>query len=466
MLVAMVVVGAGILAWRVAPEPGFDREGWRGDYHELRRQTSLAYANLEYTLDNGLLDPVALDSATEARLATARSSREARRAIADFAEAFGDGHFRVVREPPAFVTALEGWWHDTRSREITSALDAETACRRLGFSDRVLASSLSGEARYAAVRVEGPFPTGLLTAGTADSSPTIGVIRIAHFGEDGYLATCIAEWEAMRPTLPEGACDEACSDPIWTRVANRLLATLAERVRELAARGATTLVVDLTGNGGGTDWVEAAARTLTPVPLRASSWSLVRHPHHARSMQRQREALQGDLDSFPMSDEVRAIVTRRIARLDSLIPLAQAGCDRSVVWARRDTAPPCRLVTALPPAPAYLPPGALGALPSRGHLWTPSWYAYEEGAWRGELLVLVDGGTASASELFTALLADNGAARVVGERTYGAGCGYTWGGLGIVLPHSGLAVKMPDCVRLRADGTNERAGIPGEAWEP
>ena len=61
----------------------------------------------------------------------------------------------------------------------------------------------------------------------------------------------------------------------------------------------------------------------------------------------------------------------------------------------------------------------------------------------------------------------NGAATVIGERTYGAGCGFLDGGLPLELPDSGLEVWMPDCVRLRIDGTNEIEGIEPDvpiAW--
>jgi C-terminal processing protease CtpA/Prc len=73
--------------------------------------------------------------------------------------------------------------------------------------------------------------------------------------------------------------------------------------------------------------------------------------------------------------------------------------------------------------------------------------------------VLVDRHTASASEYFAAVLRDNGAATIVGERTMGAGCGYTNGGIPVVLPHSGVRIRMPDCVRYRADGRSELEGV-------
>jgi len=44
----------------------------------------------------------------------------------------------------------------------------------------------------------------------------------------------------------------------------------------------------------------------------------------------------------------------------------------------------------------------------------------------------------------------------------------THGGLPAILEHSGLRVEVPDCLRRRADGTNERFGIDPEiaiAWD-
>ena len=66
---------------------------------------------------------------------------------------------------------------------------------------------------------------------------------------------------------------------------------------------------------------------------------------------------------------------------------------------------------------------------------------------------------ASATELFAALLRDNGAATLVGEQSYGAGCGYTNGGVRLELESVRMTLRAPDCARLRASGENERAGI-------
>jgi C-terminal processing protease CtpA/Prc len=54
---------------------------------------------------------------------------------------------------------------------------------------------------------------------------------------------------------------------------------------------------------------------------------------------------------------------------------------------------------------------------------------------------------------------DARAAIIVGAPTAGAGCGYTRGGLDVILRHSGATLRLPDCARYRADGSNEVSGI-------
>ncbi len=82
-----------------------------------------------------------------------------------------------------------------------------------------------------------------------------------------------------------------------------------------------------------------------------------------------------------------------------------------------------------------------------------------EGAWKGPVLILADGGTASAAEEFIVWLHGSGAARVVGQRTLGAGCGYVDGGKPSYFKAVPLAVHMPNCARFLMDGTNEIEGI-------
>ena len=89
-----------------------------------------------------------------------------------------------------------------------------------------------------------------------------------------------------------------------------------------------------------------------------------------------------------------------------------------------------------------------------------------EGDWDGPLAVLVDGRTASASEDLIVWLHESRAATILGERTYGAGCGYVDGGAPIRLERIGCTVLMPNCARFTSDGVNEIEGIAPDVVLP
>lgn len=147
------------------------------------------------------------------------------------------------------------------------------------------------------------------------------------------------------------------------------------------------LLVDISRNGGGSEWVQEAIALFSAATL-----------------------------------------TRRGALL------AAPRCDRSAIWRGAAVCP----VLAAEGEPAVIE---------------------GSGEWRGPVLVLVDRGTASASEDFVAWLAENKVATVLGARTYGAGCGYVDGGRVSRFVASPFQVKMPNCARFLKDGTNEIEGI-------
>jgi hypothetical protein len=226
-------------------------------------------------------------------------------------------------------------------------------------------------------------------------------------------------------------------------------------------------VVDITGNGGGTNWVEPAARSLTARPLRSPRQAFIRHEHWARQLKARLAAVEAD--ARQASPAHRAVLLRAAETLRRAVRETQRPCARESLWENRK--PGCSLVATAPPlypqsVLAHARPGSLPDTPSSRYLFYPSRYAYREGVYAGRLLVLVDRGTASSAEYFAAMLRDNRAATVIGEPTVGAGCGYTNGGVPALLKNSGARVKIPDCVRVRADGSNEVAGITPDILIP
>ena len=60
--------------------------------------------------------------------------------------------------------------------------------------------------------------------------------------------------------------------------------------------------------------------------------------------------------------------------------------------------------------------------------------------------------------MFAAVLRNNDAAKTIGARTGGDGCGFVDNRGLVILPHSGLRFRVPNCVRLRADGSGRSRG--------
>jgi hypothetical protein len=458
----LALVGLAALAsagWGATSLRPYHPEPWLADLAQLESATASAYANLEYVVARGRVDPAALHRRTDSAIRHAGSDREARRALQEFARAFEDGHFHVVRQPPAFVeTAMERWsaW---RRGEVTAALDGASACGRLGYgvdASRPLLASADG---WRAIE-DGAFPTGMIEIG----GRPVGVLQIASFDVSRVGGACAAEWERFRTTLAEGAvCDEGCENAFYDRLVDAVLGDLARRIESLRAAGAEALVVDLTGNGGGNEWVDPATRLFSPRPLHGSPSGWIRHEHVVGPLTETRSRIAGDLERVDLAPDVRATLVGALASVDRRIAEARQGCDRTAIWTEGTAGVRCSLLLATPSYTTglvpYAAPGAFEGLASAGDLFGAADTRYREGVWQGPLAVLVDGRTASAAEEFAVLLQDNDAARVVGERTLGAGCGYTYGGLPVTLRNSGLLVKMPDCVRWRRNGANELDGI-------
>jgi hypothetical protein len=218
------------------------------------------------------------------------------------------------------------------------------------------------------------------------------------------------------------------------------------------------LLVDLAGNGGGSEWIEALARTLTPVRLRSAPIGFVRHPHWVEALAKREVSLREA--AVGQSQEDRARLERHAATYAAARAQAEQPCDATPLFEGR--ASDCEWLGRgdiyMTGPEAALDPAIIGK-PWAAEVFEPLAYEFEPGVWGGPLMVLVNAGTASAAEELAALLQDNRAAVIIGAPTLGAGCGYTRGGMDVVLRHSGATLRMPDCVRFRADGSNEVSGI-------
>ncbi len=438
----------------------YDPAPWLADLSALEDSLAAGYANFDHQVARGVVDPVALHARTDSALRAAGSGRAAAGILRDFARAFEDGHLSVSRPTPAVVQWVEDRLTGRQDAPPLRTASADDGCRALGYGEDGDPSLLALAEGW--TPVAGPH-------GTMRIGPTtVGVLRIASFGVDRHLDACRRAWPVAVAAGTGAACDEGCADALWMATADTILADQSAAIAALRRAGATHLVVDLTGNGGGNDWVSASARQVTARDLPGHTLGRVRHPHHVAQLARAESALvmrRAEATDSAWATAVDAGLTALRAQLAE----ARAPCDRRAIWRVRGPAPcPVLAMHGFTTGWVAVLPSAVASHPQAEELFHPRGFRYEAGAWDGPVTLLMDRRTASASEDFVVALADHGAATTVGERTYGAGCGYIDGGIGFRLPHSGLAVRMPDCARIRPTGENEVAGIAPDVeagWE-
>ncbi len=451
---AAAIVAAAAALGGAGPALAFDREAWREDFAQLKRELAAAYANLEWAVESRRMDLPSLATRAEDLLAKATSDEEARRVFERFLASFGDGHLRIRWPKPGAPVATP--------ESGDPAKPAARSCADLGYRrprDDGLDFSAFPRYRRLATPESASFPAGVLeTAG----GKRLGIVRIALLMEGAFPEVC----EQVHPV--PAPCDAECKARIESEVGRRIGAALAAQVRSLQKERVAAIAIDLTANGGGSDWAEAAARIVTAPGVVAPRMAFIRHPHWVEQFRMRLEDVDRDLARTELPEGVRPALEKARAAIRESARVAAEPCDRNAAWEGRAT---CALVAR---EPAWRSTGLLATRPaydvsglSADHVLDfLSRYGAPEGAWRGRLAVLVDGDTASAAELFAATLQDNRRATIIGAPTFGSGCGYTGGGIAIRLARSGASLKLPDCVRFRADGTNEVEGIVPDVLVP
>lgn len=450
-------LGAALAATVVAQAPPpYDPAAWRADFAQMRTELQARYVNLAWmgSYESGV-DTPALVRRTEAALSAARNDAEAAEALKAFVAAFHDGHLSQLPTPaPSDVEAPEP------DRAKLDADDPVSGCAALGHASTAsIPFSLPFES-LPGVRLIGDGQDSVFRVGLAElDGKRVGLVRIQVFRARGFPQACRRAWAQLR----------AAGTPITRRAvneaANRVwLHDLADQLKALREAGAQAVLVDVGGDSGGDDsgdWIPRlfASRSVASAPL-----LVVDAPAGAAYLDEEigdlTEALQTASTPKAKADLERSLAyfKARKARIGA------TPCDLSWVWrerrAWRDIA--CRRVIdagyADGPLPG-LPPHAYGDERTEQAL---AWSTVVQdlyGAWSGPAYVLTDGKTFSSAEMFTATMRDNGVARTVGVKTGGDGCGFMGDSPPLVLTHSRLRFRVPNCIRLRADGTDEVAGI-------
>jgi hypothetical protein len=424
------------LFFSLAAAPVWDPAPWLADLDQIRAAIERDYPNRDWL--TGQLE-VSLDrwfDRTADQIRKGHDNADARRALDGLIGRFDDGH--VALHWPSSVSAEGG-------AASPSPPTVAAFCAARGYDDKQVtkgtAASLPG---YRSIDGGGPFGAGVVDA----NGKTVGVIRIGLFSPQGYSSLC-EQAVAQARTALDKPCDAACEDRLLTEASALMTRGLMTTVERLRSAGAQILLVDLSDNGGGTEWAEAAARIVSPISLRSAPIGVMRSGAGATRWHERVDKLRNE--------------ARRASPADRAMLLDLAGqADAIADGLKSCTGPDCpRLVRAgfASGLVAEMSAERLAGREWGRDIFSPAQFPYRDSVWKGPVIVLVDSGTWSAAEQFTALLRDNDAAIVMGGRTGGAGCGHIDGSTPIMLSHSRAMLELPNCARFRKDGSNEVSGI-------
>ena len=445
-----------------AASPAFDRAAWLSDYAHLKSELEAGYSNLAwFASPEGGVDLPALDQHTLHALDVAQDDASARQAIKTFVAGLHDGHFSELATVEPASGAVEP---EPPKADLSKASPAE-GCAALGYANRSpVAFSLPFEAldgfRLEADGVATGFRAGTITA----QGRLIGVVRIRSFHLNQHPDACERAW-AAHPGLDKRseAFKDAAGDA-WFQA-------LADQLARFRKEGVALVLVDVGANSGGNDSGDWMPRLFTKAEVHSARLWMSAAPVAQAYIDEQLDdvAKARAQDASPatqaLADRTAAFFKARQAEL----PVRQ--CDLHWVWTERRPFDPkgcSRLIEVGHASGAfgYVDRSAWGERRAGRRLYWPATVEPWRGAWSGPTYVLTSGTSYSSAEMFSAVMQDQKIAKTVGARTGGDGCGFMEDTAPVVLPHSGMRFRVPNCVRLRADGTDEVAGVSPDLPAP
>jgi len=445
--------------------PPYDPAAWRADFEQMKVELQARYVNLAWmgSYESGI-DTPSLVRRTEVALNAARSDEEAREAFRAFVAGFHDGH---LSELATLATSKSAPSPEPDRAELDPD-DPVSGCAALGHASTANVAFSAPFESLPGVRLLGDGQDSIFRIGLSNvADKRIGLVRIQTFRARGFPQACRRAWvKAMAAGTPitRSAINKAAGR-LW-------LQDLADQLRALKAAGAQAVIIDVGANPGGDDSGDWIPRLLTSKPIASSRLLVVDAPAGAVYLDEEIDDLTDALNAKPGPRAAADLQTALATFKDRKASVGTARCDLSWVWRTRRA---WRDITCRRVIDAGYADGPLPGLPAHayGDERTEQALAWSTavqdlyGAWSGPTYVLTDRKSFSSAEMFAATMQNNGAAKVVGVRTGGDGCGFMGEVPPIILAHSRLRFRTPNCMRLCADGSNEVAGIsPDLAVEP
>tara|TARA_R110000868_G_C10880405_1_gene762908 strand:- start:66 stop:1508 length:1443 start_codon:yes stop_codon:yes gene_type:complete len=424
----------------IAAAPAWDPTPWLDDLKQFRAAIDKDYPNLDWLTGQREVSLDGWFARTANDIRQSHNDADARRALDKLAERFNDGHLllRWPARPSAGGTTAS-------SSGSGSPPTIGTFCAAKGYdAGKVTVGTAVSLPGYRPIDTGGPFAAGLVDI----EGKKVGVVRLGVFSPTGYPALC-EQAVANTKTAFGKPCDETCDDRILTEAFAVMTRALMRTVERLRVVGADVLLADVTRNGGGTEWTEAAARIISPVSVRSAPIRVIRSDAWAKRLRALATKLRHESGKAQSEDRtmLRDLALRADTLADDLAPCNGAPCVRMAQVG---------FSSGLIPE---LPAGRFDGRDWGPDVFSASQFPYRDHVWKGPVIVLVDNETWSAAEQFAALLQDNNAAIVMGTRTGGAGCGHIYGNVPIALSQSGGQLELPNCARFRKDGSNEVSGV-------
>ncbi|MFT3709838.1 MAG: S41 family peptidase [Archangium sp.] len=451
---ALVVLLATVVS--SAPPAKFDRKAWLSDYQSLKEGLERQYSHLAwFGSPEGGVDLPELDRETLAALQRATSDEEAIAVFDRFLARIHDGH--LVRRPSAPVPSV-----GVEPTKVSTFPDAASACAAYGYapSQRVPFSLPFESLPGFSLRADGlsdAFRSGVIEV----NGVKLGLVRIQRFRAQEFVPLCLQAWKSAAARTDAGVTAGDVSrvvDALW-------LENLAARLARFRADKVSAVLVDLGGNGGGNDLGDWAVRTFSSKPITSAPLLIVPGDAGMPYLQEELRSLNGALAiDGGVNEFSRTALTDALARFEKrAAESAQPMCSMSWVWKERrawGTSKCTRLMQAdfFSGPLGFADAGTYDARVAKTLFWGVA-SEPTRGSWDGPVFVLVNDGTGSSAEAFASLIRDRGVAKIVGVKTLGAGCGFMNDVDPIVLPKSKLAFSVPNCVRLRDDGTDDVAGV-------